>query len=461
MDAPPFEPRTDDLATLARLAQAAHDAADHEQARALYQQLCRQHPDNPIIRRNELVSLEYDPTATPQARLQKALAWGAWATNGQTPARPSGQPNALPLGQRPLRVGYVSADICQHTVGFLVKDVITHHHPERVTTFVYSAGAVEDWVTRKIARAVQFRNVQALDDAALADQIKADAIDVLVDLSGHTAGSRLSVFALRPAPVQISWLGYFATTGLNTIDAVLLDPWHHTPEIAASFCERIIDLPSRFCYQPAPFAPEVSPPPVLERGYVTFGSFNNSAKLNTPILQLWAEILSRCPDTRLILKWRTLEDPALRQKIRQIFTDAGIQPNRLELRGASFHADVLKEYADIDIALDPFPFCGGLTTCEALWMGLPVITLPQDRAVSRQTTAILNLIGHTEWIASSPVDYVRIATQLASDPEPLAVLRHNLRSDMVRSPLMDLNGFIKTLEDTLYETVSKITPLTL
>lgn len=434
--------QTTDATALVQRAQLAYDAGDHTSARQCYELLCQQFPDNPVIRRNALVNMEYDPTATPEARLQQAIEWGRWVTGGQNLPRPPHQP----LNNRPLRVGYVSADICQHTVGFLVKDVLIHHNPERVTPFVYSAGAHEDWITRKIARATQFRNVAALNDAELANLIRCDQIDVLVDLSGHTAGSRLSVFALRPAPLQISWLGYFATTGLASMDAILLDRWHHTPEIQASFCERIVDLPSRFCYQPAPFAPEVSPPPALKRGYITFGSFNNTAKLNTNVLQLWARVLNRCADSRLILKWRTLVDPGLKAHIQEIFAEANIKPDRIELRGPSFHADVLKEYADIDIALDPFPFCGGLTTCEALWMGVPVITLPQNRAVSRQSTAILNLIGHPEWVATSPDHYIDIAERLSKDTSSLASIRHKLRSEMLSTPLMNVTDYLVALE---------------
>ena len=432
--------------SLIQCAQRAYEVADHALAGACYAQLTRQYPELPVIRRNALLSLEYDPTATPEQRLAAARDWGEWVSRGSTEPRPA----APHVVNRPLRVGYVSADICQHTVGFLVKDVLLNHNPDRVTPYVYSAGSHEDWLTRKIARGTQFRQVADLDDEALAKQIRQDQIDVLVDLSGHTAGSRLSVFALRPAPVQVSWLGYFATTGLNSIDAVLLDPWHHTPAIAAGFCEQIIDLPSRFCFQPAPFAPEISTPPVLERGHITFGSFNNTAKLNPEVIQLWSEILHDIPESRLILKWRTLENPEVKAHFHQQFKSAGIAEARVQLRGASFHADVLKEYADIDIALDPFPFCGGLTTCEALWMGVPVVTLPLDRAVSRQSTSILSLIGHPEWVAQTPTDYARIAQGLAADPTTLQRLRLSLRQAMRASALMDIPGFVSSLEERLW-----------
>lgn len=435
-----------ELATLIQQAQQAYDYADHVRARVCYAKLMQRYPDHPVIRRNALLSLEYDATVTPAERLAAARDWGQWVTQGADIPRPA----ARPLLNWPLRVGYVSADICQHTVGWLIKEVLMAHNPDRVVPFVYSAGHHEDWVTRKIARATQFRNVSALNDSVLADLIRQDQIDVLVDLSGHTAGSRLSVFALRPAPVQISWLGYFATTGLSSIDAVLLDRWHHTPEIDASFCERIIDLPSRFCYQPAPFAPEVSEPPVSKSGYVTFGSFNNTAKLNSDVVCLWSKLLLQCPEARLVLKWRTLENENVQAHFLRQFAKAGISPDRVELRGASFHADVLKEYADIDIALDPFPFCGGLTTCEALWMGVPVITLPGDRAVSRQSAAILNLIGHHEWVAICSDHYLEIATDLATDPICLRKIRQTLRAEMTASSLMDIGAYVQDLEQCLH-----------
>ena len=239
------------------------------------------------------------------------------------------RPPFTSVADRPLRFGYVSADLCQHTVGLFVKDVLKAHDPERVTVFAYSAGKVRDWVTDGIRAACTFRDVSAFDDVALADLIRQDGIDVLVDLSGHTAGSRLTVFAHRPAPVQVSWLGYFATT----------------------------------------------------------------AKLNDGVFDVWARILTAVPDSRLILKWRSFNDDALRQSVTAAFAQRGVASERSELRGPSFHVDLLKEYADIDIALDPFPFTGGLTSCEALWMGVPVVTWPQSRVVSRQTFAFLSAIG--------------------------------------------------------------------
>lgn len=445
-----------DLRATVNLANLARDAGKHGEARRLYTDLLRQLPDHPVIRRNALTSLEYDPEVPDADRLVQAQGWSAWAI-----ARAGGvrsRPALPPLMERPLRIGYVSADLCQHTVGLFVKDVLKAHDRSRMQVFAYSAGTVKDWVTDEIRSACTFRDVALLDDAALAEQIRADDIDLLVDLSGHTGGSRLTAFAHRPAPVMVSWLGYFATTGLPYMDAVLLDEWHAPPGAEAQFVEPILCLPSgRFCYQPVPWAPAEVPVPAFARnGFITFGCFNNTAKFNAGVFDAWARVLQAVPDARLILKWRTFNDVAFRQQVTDAFVDRGIAADRIELRGPSFHADLLKEYADIDIALDPFPFTGGLTSCEALWMGVPVVTWPQTRVVSRQTHAFLHQIGLPELSAKDADDYVRIAVELANDRERLAQLRATLRERMRASPLMDVAGFTRQLEDTLIDLYRRI-----
>ena len=445
-----------DLRAQVNLANLARDAGEHAEARHLYTELLRQLPDHPVIRRNALTSLEYDPEVPDAERLVQAQAWGAWAIARAGGVRP--RPSLPPLMDRPLRIGYVSADLCQHTVGLFVKDVLKTHDSARVQVFAYSAGSVKDWVTDDISAVTTFRDVSGTDDAALADLIRSDGIDMLVDLSGHTAGSRLTAFALRPAPVMVSWLGYFATTGLPYLDAVLLDDWHAPPGTEAQFVEPILRLPAgRFCYRPVLWAPAAVAGPALTRnGFITFGCFNNTAKFNAGVFDAWAQVLHAVPDARLILKWRTFNDEAFRQQVTDAFVARGIDSERIELRGPSFHADLLKEYADIDIALDPFPFTGGLTSCEALWMGVPVITWPQSRVVSRQTYAFLNQIGLPELAAKDADDYVRIAVELANDRDRLAQLRTTLRDRMRASPLMDITGFTRNLEDTLIDLYRRI-----
>ena len=238
-------------------------------------------------------------------------------------------------------------------------------------------------------------------------------------------------------------------------------PPAHRPEqppLAHRIVEPILRLPSgRFCYQPVPWAPATVAVPAFERnGFITFGCFNNTAKFNDGVFDAWARVLHAVPDARLILKWRTFNDEVFRQQVTGAFVVRSIAADRIELRGPSFHADLLKEYADIDIALDPFPFTGGLTSCEALWMGVPVVTWPQSRAVSRQTHAFLHQIGLPELSAKDADDYVRIAADLANDRERLAELRATLRDRMRVSPLMDVAGFTRQLEDTLIDLYRRI-----
>lgn len=436
-----------DLRPLAELANIAQQMGKHAESRRLYGLLLAQLPDHPVIRRNALLSLEYDPAPSDGERLAQARAWGDWAVLKAGGLRE--RPSIPPLAGRPLRVGYVSADFCQHTVGLFVKDVLAAHDRSRVSVFTYGAGQVDDWVTEAVRQTSAWRDIRHLDDTAVAALVREDCIDVLVDLSGHTAGSRLTVFAHRPAPVQVSWLGYFATTGLPVMDAVLLDEWHAPPGMESQFVERIVRLEGgRFCYSPVPFAPgEVAPAPCLKNDYVTFGSFNNTAKLNDEVIALWAKVLAAVADARLVLKWRSFHDAGMRAFVHDAFRAHGINSKRIELRGASFHADVLREYADVDVCLDPFPFTGGLTSCESLWMGVPVITWPQGRVVSRQTYAFLKSIGLEELAAETADDYVLIAASLARDTQRIGELRHTMRPRMKQSSLCDVTAFTQRLEE--------------
>src|SRR5581483_9494664 len=287
-----------------------------------------------------------------------------------------------------------SADFARHPVGYLCASVLAAHRREAVRVYAYSGRAIEDAMTVRIRDAVDvWCPTAGLDDAALAARIGADAIDVLVDLSGHTAGNRLGVFARKPAPVQATWIGYFNTTGLDAIDYLITDAANVPPAAERWFTEQVVRLPvGRFCYTPPDDAPAVAPPPSRTRGHITFGSFNNVSKITPGVVALWAAVARATPVSRLLLKWRSLGDARERERLLAAFAAAGLEPARLELRPYSPHTAMLAEYADVDIALDPFPFTGGLTSCEALWMGVPVITLPGTRAVSRQTLGLLTQI---------------------------------------------------------------------
>lgn len=471
---------------LTNLANVYKDMGQIEAAIATLKRVAALQPDLPQARSNLLLNQQYQASGAGETRhelqqqaawrqyqdgvsadtlLAEAKAWGEWATGraGDEQARPAARPLLDPnTGQcRPLRVGYVSADLSSHPVGLFLKEVLAAHAPEVVLPFAYSNGATTDAVTCELQRSLQqfhggpqgWRDVRGLDDTALAAQIRNDGIDLLVDLSGHTAKTRLAMFAHHPAPVQVSWLGYFATTGLPAVDFVILDPFHAPSGTEAQFTETIVRLPhNRFCYTPVAFAPAVSPAPTFTNGHITFGSFNNTAKLNPAVLAAWADILNAVPGSRLVLKWLTLADQNYREELNTFFRQRGIDDARIELRGRSNHEQVLAEYADVDIALDPFPFSGGQTSCEALWMGVPIITWPQERLVSRQTWSFLANIGLPELAADSPVDYVSKAVALAHDRPRLAALRNTLRERMATSPLCDVTGFTRELE-TAYRTM--------
>jgi predicted O-linked N-acetylglucosamine transferase (SPINDLY family) len=286
-----------------------------------------------------------------------------------------------------------------------------------------------------------------LDDAAAETIIRADVIDVLVDLSGHTAHGRLSLFARRPAPVQAAWLGYVSTTGLPAMDYLITDAETAPPGSERLFTETLLRSPcGRFCYAPPDEAPAVVTPPSLAGKPFVFGSFNDTLKITPRVVRLWAEVVKAAPEARLMLKWRSLDDEGVRNRLTAQFLHAGVDPARLDLRGHSPHPEMLAQYADMDVALDPLSFSGGMTTCEALWMGVPVVTFPEQKPASRQSLSFLTQLGLTELVAASETDYIALASGLARDPERLAGLRRSLRRRMLASPVCQAPAFTAAQE---------------
>ena len=426
------------------------------QCQVIFKELLKRFPNEPRVLRNLIYFSEYLPFSSNQERLALARQWAKRVIDDA--GGPYPRPVLKSHGERKIRVGYASADFCQHTVGILIKNIIAQHSTDQFTVFCYSSGHIRDAITEAIAKHSHLVDVAHLSDRQLADRIRSDEIDILIDLSGHTGGSRLAVFAYRPAPVQVSWLGYYATTGLETIDAILLDRWHIYNQIDTQFIEPIRPLPiGRWCYFPAiDPAPFITDPPSIQKGYITFGSFNNTLKYNPLIYKLWSQILLTVPNSRLILKWRTFNDPEFAQSVLDQFKSFGVDASRIELRGPSFHIDMLTQYKDIDIALDPFPFSGGVTSCEALYMGVPVIAWPQDRVVSRQTYAFLSSIGHPELATQDEEGYLQKAVELATSPALLIQYRQSLREKMLDSPLMQATQFTQSLEATLIELLKQI-----
>jgi predicted O-linked N-acetylglucosamine transferase (SPINDLY family) len=444
-----------DLDCLLSLAHAYLQLGQLAKCQEIFEELRKRFPDEPRVLQNLIYFSEYLPFASNQERLALARQWAKQVIDDAGGSYP--RPILKSHGERKIRIGYVSADFCQHTVGILIKNILAKHNTDQFEVFCYSSGYIHDAITEAIAKHSHLVDVARLSDLKLAERIRSDEIDILIDLSGHTGGSRLAVFAYRPSPVQVSWLGYYATTGLETIDAILLDRWHVYDQIDTQFIEPIYSLPiGRWCYFPAiDPAPFITDPPSIQNGYITFGSFNNTLKYNPLVYKLWSQILLSVPKSRLILKWRTFNDPEFAKTVLDQFQAFGIDPSRIELRGPSFHIDMLAQYKDIDIALDPFPFSGGVTSCEALYMGTPVITWPQDRVVSRQTYAFLSSIGHPELAAGNEEEYLQKAVELADSPVSLVQYRQSLREKMLDSPLMQVTQFAQSLETTLIELLNQ------
>lgn len=435
---------------LCNLGAALADGAEWDAAEQALRQALQLEPDLTLAQDNlaallstRLMAMQYQPVETTRL-YQQAQAFAALCPSAEPmPGRPQ------QAGQ-PLRVGFLSPDLCDHPVGMFLLPVLGALDRQRIQPVLYSSGGRDDDTRQALRQQAAWLDVSALDAASLLATLRSHQLDVLVDLSGHTAGHRLAVLARRAAPLQVSWLGYFATTGVPAIDYVLMDRWHVPAGGERQFTEQVAYLPhGRFCYRAPAFAPAIAPPPAIQRGYITFGSFNNPAKYHDGVFDRWAQILAAVPDSRLLLKWRDYSATSACQQVRDAFSQRGICPARIELRPFSCHAELLGEYADMDIALDPFPFTGGHTSCEALWMGVPVVSWPQERAVSRQTWAFLSALGLTELAGHTGEDYVQIAVGLAARLPWLATLRQTLRARMLASPLCDAEGFARGFETLL------------
>ena len=347
---------------------------------------------------------------------------------------------------RKLRIGYVSPDFCDHVVGQNLFPLFLHHDRSLHEIFCYAHVIRPDALTARFQQnADGWRDIVGLGDEEVARQIFADRIDILVDLSLHMAHNRLLVFARKPAPVQVTYLGYCASTGLDAIDYRLSDPYLDPPDSDLSvYTEQTIRLPETYwCYGAAGAAPDPSPPPSIQTGTITFGCLNNFAKVSRGALDVWAEILQAVPNSRLILH---AYPGSHRDEVRARFTSHGVSPDRLEFLSKQSWPDYVCTYNRIDIALDPFPYGGGITTCDALWTGVPVVSLIGQTAVGRGGKSILSNIGLAELAAQTAEQYVQIAINVAGDTARLKELRSTLRQRMRQSPLMDGAKFARNIE---------------
>jgi protein O-GlcNAc transferase len=355
-----------------------------------------------------------------------------------------------PIVNRRLRIGYVSPDFKFHSVAFFIEPVLTEHNRESFEIFCYSDWPFPDQVTRRIQKHVEhWRDIVGMPDKDVHDLIRKDEIDILVDLAGHASNIRMLLFARKPAPIQVSWIGYPATTGLRTVDYKIVDNYTDPLGMTEQFyTEKLIRMPHSFlCYLPEKDSPEVSPLPALSALNITFGSFNAFAKLSPDVFRLWTSILQATPNSRLVIKTQNFSDNKLCDYVFDTFTKKGIDQNRITLLSwAPSTREHLKTYSKVDIGLDTYPYNGTTTTFEAMWMGVPVVTLAGNTHISRVGASILSNIGLQELVANTNKEYVDIAVNLSNDLERLQSLRERLRDIMKHSSLCDAKRFTANLE---------------
>ncbi len=352
-----------------------------------------------------------------------------------------------------LRIGYLSPDFRTHSVVYFFEPLLAHHDASQVQAVCYADGGERDATSERLsALAPRWREVGALDDASLARMIREDGIDILVDLAGHTAANRMGVFARKPAPLQVTWLGYPNTTGLDAMDYRITDAWADPPGMTEHLhSEALLRLPCGFvCYRPPLESEPVAPPPLASRGYPVFGSFNHATKINARVARVWAGLMHEVPDARLLLKSSQLRDRVARERIAGLFSAQGIAVRRLEFLGwTPSTREHLALYAEIDLALDTFPYNGTTTTCEALWMGVPVLTLAGRVHAARVGVSLLERIGHPELVALDTDAFIAQGAALVRDAERLGALRGALRGELQRSTLGDAVTFARAFEHAL------------
>lgn len=428
-------------------ADTLRDLGYHDEAHDTLEKGLRLHPDNPELLSGTLFNLNYLNGITPA----DILAWHQrYGTLIEKPLVPSWQPHLNDRDpERRLRIGFVSGDLRRHPVGYFMESTFQALSLSAgLDLYAYANQPHDDDLTDRIRPFFQYwRDIWKQPDDNVAERIRTDAIDILVDLSGHTGYHRLPVFARKPAPIQVTYLGYFASTGLAAMDYILGNRWLMPAGDPAQFTEQPYRLPdTHLCYTPPTFDIPVAPLPALTNGYLTFGNFNTLAKLSDTTVADWSTLLRAIPRSRLLLKSLPLGRPEVCARVQERFAAHGIDPARLELEGHSNYEAYFATYHRVDIALDPYPYNGGTTTADALWMGVPVLCIAGDRYVSRMSASILHNVGLADWVAGNADDALTKAVRFSTDLTALATLRAGLRPRFLNSPLCDAPRFAANLD---------------
>jgi protein O-GlcNAc transferase len=436
--------RPDYAEALNNLGNLHKDLGQLEEAMAAYRQALQCQPDYVIAHSNLLYTLVFSPDHDAQAILEEHQRWNKQYAEPLARYIEPHENDRSP-GRR-LRIGYVSPDFCRHAESFFTLPLMSAHDHQAFEIFCYAGVERPDEITNRIrAHADVWRDIRRLGDEEVANQVRQDRIDILVDLTMHMAGNRLLVFARKPAPVQVCWLAYQGTTGLGTMDYRLTDPIIDPPgHYDHAYSEESVRLADAFwCYDPLGSEPEISALPALGKGQTTFGCLNNFCKVNDPVLRLWAEVLRAVPGARLLLL--AAEGPH-RRRARDVLMREGVQPERVTFVAKRPRPRYLELYHEIDIGLDTFPYTGQTTSLDAFWLGVPVITMVGNTAVARAGRSLLWNLGLPELVAETPEQFVDVAVQLAGDHPRLAEMRTSLRDRLRRSPLMDAPRFARNVE---------------
>jgi predicted O-linked N-acetylglucosamine transferase (SPINDLY family) len=416
--------------------------ADQESAIAAFRRASEIAPTDPELHSQLIAILNYVHGAEPPTVLEESRRWNA--RHAAVTIRP--HENQRDPG-RPLRIGYISPDFRNHSVGTFIEPVLVNHDRRQFTIACYAQVSRPDADTERMKASVDlWRDIVGRSDDDVAEQIRADGIDILIDLSGHTIDNRLPVLARKPAPVQATWIGYHNTTGMTAVDYRITDRFADPPGSTETLgTETLWRLPDAFfVYSPPTIAPPLTPLPMLANGYVTFGSFNSFVKIRPMIVDLWAQLLQNLPNARFLMAGVI---PAAVDRARELFEQRGITADRIDIVRWKNFREALEIHAQADISLDSFPWNGHTTTCHSLWMGVPVVSLAGPTAISRAGASVLgNLALAEDWLANTPADYVRLAQRWAENPDGLARLRGNLRQRMADSPVCDIPKFMQGIE---------------
>lgn len=403
-------------------------------AEASYRRVLALNPSANRVHSNLLFLLTHQGTLSPDALFREHVEFGKQLARQVQGVRRVPLNNARDP-QRPLRVGFVSGDLRTHAMIHFIEPIWRHLDREMHAIHVYHTGEVEDQATKRVAELAQvWRRVRGLDAARLRDRIVEDGVDILFDLSGHTDANRLLTFAMRAAPVQVSWLGYPATTGVAEMDYYLIDRHAAAPGVLdAQFTEKLVYLPASFTFQPHPESPEVNAAPALTNGHITFGSFNRYSKISDAVLALWARVLTRVPDAKMLMGHIPEESVS---ELQERFARFGVSADRIVLRPRAGMRTYLGYHHEVDIVLDTFPYTGGTTSCHSLWMGVPILSLAGETRTSRQTASVLGVAGLQQWVCTSQDELVEKAVAWASDVPRLAALRAGMRDELRASPFV-------------------------